>query len=438
MIGSMLAFALAALIGCRSGSSEPGTDVPLDDLGWVADVAQTPQRFATLMSQGREGWVSLHAHDYRSAVKAFGAPGSGRFRAQLALATFYDDLARLTGFGTGELFDAWKERGSLPKGPEAPLIAALAASCADRDPAGWATQVTSGPDLALAQRLRAGDSPMTTDRADTPVGQRMALHAGVRAGDRAPEALLREAAEPLLVKDEGDFRREYWDPCVAPTLAERAMADTLASLEAMGGAAALVETGLAATLFASWPRREDVRRVLGEEGIPLDERVRGLGAASALLDRLGPINEDSDDVDSAKDWLRRLDRALDHWGEQLRNQIDDDGRALLADLQLIGRLRQEVVIVQAREALRRGHPRQAWAMLEQARDPSEGLGPANPPALYALLAEAHLRLGRTREAMDAVQPLVEVWPVLQGTRETLGDWAVLKGLDRRGDSKENP
>ncbi|MEM6928468.1 MAG: hypothetical protein AAF602_16150 [Myxococcota bacterium] len=439
LASSGVAVVVLALAGCGSGVSDEAPEMPLASLGWAVEVVEAPARFTELVTQGRDGWVALHAHDYPAARRAFRAPGVGRFRAELALATLHDDLARIGAFGTSELFTAWQARGSLPSGPEAPLVAALGVACAGGDASGWATQVLDGPDVALARRLAAGESPFDVGGSDSPVSRRLALHRAVRAGERPVADLADAATTPLLVKAEADggFTREFWDPCVGATLATRSIADALSAADAVGGVSALPELGLGMRIFGAWPTVADVRRVVAE---PSDagSRLRALGTTSGLLDALGSVDAVEDDVDAAKQWLRELDRGLDHWSTQLSRNADADGRALLGDLRLIPRLRQEVGIAKAREALRQGRPRQAAALLELARDPSEGLGPANAPALFALLAETHLRLGRTREAMDAIQPLIAVFPWLEGTRETLGDWAVLEGLDRRGDSKENP
>ncbi len=438
-------FVIGGLGGCRSAAPDVEADVPVEALGWVAEVVRNPASFGELVNEGRDGWVALHGHDYVAARRAFAGLPVGRFRAELALTTLDHDVARVIGFGTRELFTAWKARGSLPEGPSAPLVAALGASCSGEDPTAWATAVTEGPDLRVARHLAAGGDPFDAPASDTPVGRRLALHAAVRSGERPAADLVDAAAEPLIVEQAGDFRREFWDPCVAATLATRHLADASSTATSLGGADTLSEAGLGARLFAAWPTTADIDLVVNDPDRTDAERLLALGTRSTLLARLGHLppdegdeGDDNDEIDAARDWLRRLDGALDHWADRLTRTADDDGRALLVDLGLVSRLRQEVVIVQAREAMRQGRFGQAWALLEQARDPSEGLGPANAPALYALLAEAHLRLGRTREAMDAVQPLVEAYPWLEGTRETLGDWAVLQGLDRRGDSKENP
>ena len=129
---------------------------------------------------------------------------------------------------------------------------------------------------------------------------------------------------------------------------------------------------------------------------------------------------------------------MDATRAHLEQSASPDGLALLQQIQPLSRLRQEVLVDRARRDLRAGHVQRAYATLLLARDVTErGIGPANGPALYVLLAEANLRAGRTREALDALQPVVDVIPESTATREILSDLVVLEGMDRTGDSKEH-
>ena len=83
-------------------------------------------------------------------------------------------------------------------------------------------------------------------------------------------------------------------------------------------------------------------------------------------------------------------------------------------------------------------PRAASTLLEVARDHGvRAPGPENSPSLFALIALARLRLGYTREALDALHALVAYHPEVKGIIEAAGDLAVLQGIDRQGDSKED-
>ena len=52
-------------------------------------------------------------------------------------------------------------------------------------------------------------------------------------------------------------------------------------------------------------------------------------------------------------------------------------------------------------------------------------------------AAAQLGMGQTREALTSLAPIKNHHPEAQALLEWLGDLAVLQGLDRQGDSKEN-
>ena len=93
----------------------------------------------------------------------------------------------------------------------------------------------------------------------------------------------------------------------------------------------------------------------------------------------------------------------------------------------------------ADEALNQGHPKQAVVLVQYAMDLNapRTLGPVNGPTHFAVLAQAHLESGHTREALDALEVLARSYPEAVGADEILGDLAILEGLDRQGDSKEN-
>ena len=145
----------------------------------------------------------------------------------------------------------------------------------------------------------------------------------------------------------------------------------------------------------------------------------------------------SDDPEAAKEEVRLLDAGLDAVQRKVSDLGNAEGIAVVNDLRLIHRFRQEWLVVQAREALARKHPQRALTYLELARDhASNAVGPENVPSIYALTAEARLALGRTREALDALHVLAVAQPEVLGLVEVTGDLAVLQGLDRQGDSKE--
>ncbi|HMV69250.1 MAG TPA: hypothetical protein PKA64_20550, partial [Myxococcota bacterium] len=117
---------------------------------------------------------------------------------------------------------------------------------------------------------------------------------------------------------------------------------------------------------------------------------------------------------------------------------DRPGGAVVSDLGLTDRLRQRWAVDAARDHLAAGRCEAAQALLEPAMDvTSRGVGPANMPSLLVTLAHARLQCNRTREALDALQPLVEVRPEVRAAFEVVADLSVLRGIHRVGDSRED-
>ncbi|HHO50661.1 MAG TPA: hypothetical protein ENK18_07240 [Deltaproteobacteria bacterium] len=438
---------LLSQIGCGTdeASTPPGkeatTETPrpdLDQFGWISEVVLEPGAFAALVEGGaREGWIALHAHDYRAAEAAFGDRATPRARAQFALSLLYEDLSDVSGLAHEQLFSEWEERGGLPEGNEILLLAALSSACTDGDTTiRWASRISTEPGLALAQALIQGRSAFEYTGSD-PFGRRMALHRAAQAGDEAP--LLEAATTPLITRKEETFVRRFWDPCLYRSLSDhwrRRVGETLGGSSTQAIASwSEPDAPLQSRLFAPWATASDLASDVASGRDPAL-----YGARSPTLRRLGvgSDTEPIDDPEQARALMRLLDAGLARWREQLLALADEDGQALLEDLQLIHRFRQEWLVTRARLALDEDHPRQSLVYTEQARDHAQELGPANGPALLALLAETRLRLGHTREALDALHLLAQEMPEVLGLTEIVGDLAILRGLDRQGDSKENP
>jgi hypothetical protein len=437
---------LAILASCDGSSPAPGDAAKAAPAGWVEEVATDPAAFAALMDEGgREGWILLHANELDGAVAVFSDSARGsrsRARAALSLAVLHGDLARMSWEAHDRLFRAWDRRGGLPQGSSAPAIAALSARCSGQPWKPWAERTGSGTGSALVATFDREDGlwPSAAPAADDPLAARRAAH--VKARDGSVTELLEAAQQPLIVEPADGFERQFWDPCVHATLSEawtRRMARELGAegrdwRDAMAGFTA-PDAGLEARLFAPWLTKEDLASELAsarEPGV--------IGATMPSLSALGvsAAPPQGDEIDAARDEARALTAALDAWKDGLRESAGDDGRALLLDLKLTERFRQEWLVARARLALLEGRPRQALATVQLARDVADpAVGPANSPSVLALLAEAELKNGHTREALDALTLLQESHPEVLGLREVVGDLAVLEGLDRRGDSKEN-
>jgi hypothetical protein len=187
-------------------------------------------------------------------------------------------------------------------------------------------------------------------------------------------------------------------------------------------------------IFAPWLHVSDMEAEIRVATAPCV-----IGARAPSLRRLGVGTNPhaGDDPVSAREEVASLDAGLSSWRESIVVDATAEGLAILDDLQLIGRFRQEYLTTRARYALLEARPRQALAYLDAARDPSDpSAGAANSPIFWALLAESQLRTGRAREALDALQVLSGAHPEVLGLREVVGSLAVLRGLDRAGDSKE--
>lgn len=443
MLVALLGLSLTA---CTTGESPDVSLAPAPDqpgveptrYGWISEIALAPEAFVALTeSSGREGWIAMHRHDYRAAAAGFTAP-KVQARAHLALSLLYDDLARVSGVAHEQLFSEWKERGTLPKGNEVPLVAALASYCSDgATTVSWAQQVGDGVGKEYADALMSNRSPFDVHTLD-PFGKRVEVHREAIEGKES--ALLGVAQEPLLVRSESDgFERQFYDPCLYRTLSRISTDRMLSKEQGLNGSswremAIWAKGGVGGRLFAAWPNSDDLAHEANSA-----ESAGHVGARSGMLRKEG-VGVDAmptDDPQQARDLVRLLDLALDGWNSQLRELADPDGQSLLTDLGLVKRFRQEWLVARARLALFNGRPHQALTYLELARDPGERLGPANGPSLFAVQAEAQLRLGRTREALDTLQQLVDQHPEVTPLTEVVGDLAVLRGLDRTGDSKED-
>ena len=194
---------------------------------------------------------------------------------------------------------------------------------------------------------------------------------------------------------------------------------------------------LAAVVFSSVLSREALESETGRAA----EAPGTLGASGTALASLGlePALPATDDPDWARGQVHLLDASFDAWAAGERGSAGPDGLALLDDLQLLRVFRSRVLLALARKALIADHPWQAATFAQLALDAenARSVTPVNHPGLQAVLIHAQLQTGRTREALDALQPLVALYPALTGLDEVLGDLAILQGLDRYGDSKEN-
>lgn len=413
----MTSFLAVWLLACSPSSDRgpsPTAAVPEPDaLGWISQVALEPSAFATFVEPERQGWAALHAHRYLEAHEHLAQPVH-RARAAWHLAVLHGDLSRLTGHAHDRLYREWEARGSLPEA--ARPVASLAARCTGvGDPQHWTPDPVEAPLHAL--ELPAGH----------PWSSRAAQHRRALEDPTAlaePEALVHETTA-------SGFERQLHDPCVHSTL-ETYWLIRLA--DDLGGPwveqADAWTRGFGGRLFAPWLTASALAADLARQPPPA---LLGLGPHLAQL----PPPGTDDAPQPAREVVARLDADLLPLAKALEQTASPEGRALLADLGLVDAYRQDLLILHARRALLDDRPHQASVLLRLAQDPDHlAPGPRNPPELFVLLAEALLRTGREREALDALHPLLSSHPELRPLVEVIGDLTVLRGLERSGDARE--
>ena len=405
-----------ALIACEEAPTDTVVELGPLDRTWVATIVRDPQAFTDAIADDRPGWILVHRHGLEGLA---GQPTSAGARASDALADLHDDLARIEHHAWLRLGERWEERTGLPEGSALAFFVGLSAwDAGDTTTArGWFHRAggATDDDVRAAAEVLADSS---AGNVPPPEGnfwlQRVQAHLDARAMGDAGE-LADGATRPVLREHADDHERVFHDPMAHRTLA--------ATHRATAGQA----SGLQALLFSGCPTLDDLKA----EGCEPDLTFSALGLETGTAD--------TDDAEAARAWVRALDAVLDPWAAELEDEAGDEGRELLGQLRLVPGFRAQVLLDRARSALLAAHPRQARAYAQLALDlehPRE-VSPINAPGLYAALAEANLRTGHTREALDALQVLSDLLPTVSGVDELVGDLAVLEGLDRQGDSKEN-
>ncbi|GDX81130.1 hypothetical protein LBMAG42_29410 [Deltaproteobacteria bacterium] len=368
---------LGALSACTGSESAPeGAAAPIES-SWMADLVAAPASFAERVGGAREGWIALHRNDWRAAAAAGGDPEA---RSAREFAKFYAVLAAMDAEVWSRMGRAWSARGTLPPASLLPWLigAALADAGRDEEAAAWPAGEAAVPSVAERKRL----------------------HDRVRAGAADLGSLEATQADALLVEPVEGGARELADPWVLRTHARvsRQRADAHAAVDQ--------------ALFSS-----DLGAPLHLPAAPTDP-----GA----------------DADACRGTVRELDASLDAWRTSASANASPEGRQLLDDLRLVEGARARALVELAVTALESDRPTCALALSHLAIDHESprAIGPVNSPTLFAALASAELRVGHTREALDAIEVLVAPWPETRGLDETLSTLVVLEGLDRRGDSRE--
>ncbi len=366
----------AVLLGLSACTGQEDSPAPAQEASWIGDLVAAPGTFGERIGASREGWIALHRNDWRSAVSVGGDPAA---RAHRDLRGFYLVLAAMDAEVWARLGKEWSTRGTLPPDSMVSTLIGVALREAGRN------------DEAIAW----APAPIT----DETLLTRQRLHETMRQGSDA-QAATDLAGRPLLSEPIDGGRRDLADPWILWTLAaveDRACTDQAVKDD---------------TLFS--------------------ER---LGLNLALP---GAVTDPAADADGCREAARGWDVTLDAWRATLATGAIPEGQELLNDLRLVEGARARALTALAASALGTGRPSCALALGQLALDHESPrlVGPMNSPALFAVLASAQLGVGRTREALDAIEVLATDWPAVRGLDETLSTLVVLEGLDRRGDSRE--
>lgn len=390
-----LAPALFLLAACTA-SEAPVVELPPEArASWLAEAVLEPDAFEALTAASREGWVSLHASDLDGAVSHFEQGTTGERRALLARSLVYADLAAITDIAVWRTLREW-DRHELDASGTIDGLVPIWRRC-------------GGPDR-LSESVRRGRG-LPYDGTVLPgwAEERVAAYGG------DAETLRSLATEPILQQGNRIVR----DPCAYAFLASHddpaPLLDTLAATE-----------GLAARFLGPAPTAADL---LAEAARPV-----AAGAVGARSPSLPPMH--TVDLSTLQADVRALDDYLAHERERLTTHAPDAGLALMVELGLVGRLRQEVLVARSRELMNE-QPTLALTLADIAWDATDrSIGSKNSAGAASTRARALLLAGRTRAALDALEPLVAAWPQATGAREWVADLAVLEGLERTGDSKE--
>lgn len=425
--GLLLGIAVWALGACTPKAEVPASAL---DVGWIPMLLDDPTQFSRITDgEHRQDWVLFHQGNWITAAHTLPA-GPARARAALEAYLLQRDLAALEAVLWARLADTWARRAGLPPGSALPVLAAVsagaqgdkAAEAAWLDRAGTPTD----PDVArIAEQMRAGG--VSAIEADVGPGACLKGRVlGLEWEDRFKEEAC--AVRPLITEQGPSGPRVFYNPIVYFS----AMRESEKYLDTVGGLGALTSGDLLQGLiFSGWWSEADRAADLRD---PTDLHPGARGPSWATLP---PPAEPT--ADAARERVASLDAQLDPWTRARTERADPQARELLEQLDLVGVYRSALLLGWARDALRAQHPEAALVYAQQAQDLSapRALTPRNTAGLYVVLARAWLQVGHVREALDALSQLHDAGFPMDGLVETLSDLAVLEGLGRLGDSKEN-
>jgi tetratricopeptide (TPR) repeat protein len=377
-------------------------DISAAPHSWVTAVAADPDAFNATIQAEKQGWIALHSNDPHEALTQYHAsesPSPTRIRALFDLNVLFHDLASLS--------QSIQKRTYLDTAPPHAQNSAIAAALCH----GYEFMNTepSSPDPVLDIRL--------------------SQHSALIDGEMEPSKHLGLGEHPLQYPE---ARRGY-DPCLFVTQRDYWSDQLLSEAKTSDWREAVSQ--ISSPLFSAWTTTS-----IHTDDLENTDSPATIGAFSSALSALNMTDAQRipESSEEARVQARLLGQAFDDEQIALKHRSDAAGQALVADLHLFHGLKQKILLSRARSALNNAQKQAALAYASEAIDiSSRVVGPQNSANAYIVLAHARVDTGRTREAMDALQPILKSHPYIRGVYEQLGDLVVLENINRTGESKEN-
>jgi len=386
-------------------SSSTGTETLNAIVGhknWVSSIQEDPSELIALINEHRPALIALHKGDLSGATNTPNAGTIGR-RAQFELSRLHLRLAEVNRYSWLQIVTEYKTR----TGKEAPAMLRGYAQLADY-------KSVSHNDFPeeIHTTLDIVESAFNDDGAGASV--------------------------PLVIM----LSQRTWETFENKVRLYNPLTHQyLASLYAQTPSSGLSD--LPALLFSNCatdavrPRWSGPYRGVPESSLYCTSD--GLLAAAGLnLAAPQRALGEEDEPQKAREFVRTLDDAVTAWSVELSKGPNPEGVALVNELQLTAIYRTQSLLALAEALLDAERPRQAAAvaMLAQDLQAPKQINHINSPILFAILAEAKIRTGHARAALDYLEVLVSAFPEVKGLDETVGDLVVLQNLNRQGDSKE--
>ena len=395
---------LTTATACNSGVQKETSALPHS---WITTLAEAPNTFNTTIEAERSAWIALHSNDPHKALAESDtkAPlSTTRVRSLVDLTVLFDDLA----FLSGQIQSGTFRETTLVDEPDHRTQAAIAAA----ECHGFTDLISnakSTEDIILTTRLKA--------------------HQALIDGTLAPQEHLALGESPLLYSES---KRGY-DPCLFAAQRDFWNAQLLLETNTDGWREAL--SIIKSPLFSVWTTTN-----IPPEDLSKADTLAAVGAFTSALTSQGLAEKQRvpETNTDARQEIRSLTKSIDLEKALLLERADKTGQALVAELSLFQGLRQKILLSRARSALKANQFQAALTYASEAIDiGAKNVGPLNSANAFVVLTAARITNGRTREAMDALQPILRSHPYIHGLYEQLGDLVVRENINRTGESKEN-